>query len=63
MLGYDSLQNHYRTNFILMQDHHYSLSDIESMIPWEKFIYIDMINARQRAEEDRRRQAEGQRKR
>ena len=26
-----------------MQNHKYSLSDIENMIPWEREIYIDML--------------------
>ena len=27
----------------MMQYHHYSLSDIEGMIPWERDLYISMI--------------------
>ena len=26
-----------------MQHHNYSLSDIESMIPWERDIYVQML--------------------
>ena len=26
-----------------MQHHNYSLSDIESMMPWERDIYVDML--------------------
>lgn len=54
MLGYDSLSNHYRSNFILMFDHKYSLQDLENMLPWERQIYIDMFNNRMKLEEDRR---------
>jgi hypothetical protein len=43
MFGYDNLVNHYRTNFNLMQFHKYSLSDIENMLPWERFLYIDLL--------------------
>jgi hypothetical protein len=43
MLGYDNLMNYFRTNFSLMQHHKYSLADIEGMMPWEKFLYIDML--------------------
>jgi hypothetical protein len=43
MLGYDSLMNFFKTNFSLMQHHKYSLSDIEHMMPWEKFVYIDLL--------------------
>ena len=30
-------------NFLLLQHHKYSLSELESMIPWEREIYIDML--------------------
>jgi hypothetical protein len=26
-----------------MQHHNYSLSDLESMMPWEREIYVDML--------------------
>lgn len=40
---HDSLSNHYQTNFALMQHHKYSLSDIESLVPWEKSLYVTML--------------------
>lgn len=43
MLGHDRLMNHYKTNFALMQHHKYSLAELENMIPWERFIYIDLL--------------------
>jgi hypothetical protein len=43
MLGHDNLKNYYQTNFNLMQHHKYSLSDIENMIPWERYVYIDLL--------------------
>ena len=43
MFGYDTLENHYKTNFNLMQFHKYSLSDLENMLPWERFLYIDLL--------------------
>lgn len=43
MLGHDSLMNHYKTNFALVQHHKYSLSEIEGMIPWERMIYIELL--------------------
>lgn len=43
MLGHDSLMNYYKTNFALVQHHKYSLSEIESMIPWERMIYIELL--------------------
>lgn len=52
MLGYDSLMNFFRTNFSLMQHHKYNLSDIENMMPWEKFIYVDMLSQHIKHQED-----------
>lgn len=43
MFGYDNLANYYKTNFNLMQFHKYSLSDVENMLPWERFLYIDLL--------------------
>tara|TARA_Y100000593_G_scaffold93993_1_gene190991 strand:+ start:794 stop:949 length:156 start_codon:yes stop_codon:yes gene_type:complete len=33
----------YNTNFILMQHHKYSLSELENMIPWEREIYLSLL--------------------
>ena len=52
MLGYDTLMNYYKTNFSLLQHHKYNLSEIEAMIPWEKFIYIDMLKEYIKHQED-----------
>lgn len=42
-LSHDNLVNYYKTNFLLMQEHKYSLTEIESMLPWEREIYIGML--------------------
>ena len=39
----ESLVNHYKTNFALVQHHKYSLSELETMIPWEREVYIAML--------------------
>jgi hypothetical protein len=43
MFSYDKLTNFFKTNFAMMQHHKYSLSDIENMMPWERTVYIDML--------------------
>lgn len=53
MFGYDNLANYYKTNFNLMQFHKYSLSDIENMMPWERFLYIDLLKAHIKQENER----------
>ena len=62
MLGYDSLMNFFRTNFSLMQHHKYNLSDIENMMVWEKFVYIDLLKAHIKQQEDIQRDQATQRK-
>ena len=42
-MAHDSLYNFYKMNFALMQYHKYSLNDIESMIPFEREIYVTML--------------------
>ena len=43
MFSYDKLTNFFKTNFAMIQHHKYNLSDIENMMPWERAIYIDML--------------------
>jgi len=43
MMYHESLENYMQNNFTLLQHHNWSLSDIESMIPWEKQTYIKML--------------------
>ena len=40
---HESLENYYRTNFALMQHHKYSLTELENMIPWEREIYVSLL--------------------
>lgn len=42
-MGHESLETFYRINFALMQHHKYSLTDIENMIPWEREIYLSLL--------------------
>ena len=36
-----------------MQEHHYSLNEVENMIPWEREIYITLLIAHIEEENDR----------
>ena len=38
------LESYYKLNFSLMQHHKYSLTEIENMIPWEREIYLTLLN-------------------
>jgi len=44
-LSHDDLENYYRTNFQMMQNYNYSLTELETMIPWEREIYITLLKA------------------
>ena len=60
MLSHDSVENYYKTSFMMMQHHNYSLKELEDMIPWEREIYIGLLmnhleEEKQRAERENRR--------
>jgi hypothetical protein len=63
MLGHDKLMNYYRTNFALMQHHKYSLTELESMLPWERLVYIDLLAEYIKQEEEKARDQAALRKR
>lgn len=39
----ESLANMMNTNFAMMQNHQYSLTELENMIPWERSIYVALL--------------------
>lgn len=43
LMGYDSLSNYYKSTFSLMQFHKWDITYIEGLMPWEKFLYLDML--------------------
>ena len=45
------LENYYKINFALIQYHKYSLTEIENMMPWERDIYVGLLQ--QHLEEER----------
>ena len=56
MLSHDSLMNHYKTNFALMQHHKYSLTELDNMYPFEREIYTAMLVKHLEEEKARREQ-------
>ena len=38
------LENYFRLNFAMIQYHKYSLTEIENMMPWERDIYVGLLN-------------------
>ena len=43
-MAHIDLEAYYKVNFSLMQHHKYSLTEIESMMPWERDIYLSLLN-------------------
>ena len=58
-MAHMDLESYYKTNFALMQHHKYNLSDIESMIPWERDIYVTLLKNWIEEEEQRIAQQKG----
>ena len=50
------------TNFSLMQNHKYSLSELENMIPWERDVYLALLVNHIAEENSRMKQKEQQTK-
>ena len=46
-----NLESYFRLNFALMQYHKYSLTEIENMIPWERDIYVGLLQQHLEEEE------------
>ena len=43
-MSHIDLEAYYKLNFSLMQHHKYSLTEIENMMPWEREIYLTLLN-------------------
>jgi hypothetical protein len=42
-MAHTNIESYFRINFALMQHHKYSLTELENMIPWEKEIYLTLL--------------------
>lgn len=42
-MAHMELESYFKLNFSLMQYHKYSLTEIENMIPWERDIYVTLL--------------------
>lgn len=43
MLGHTDLFAYYQTNFLLMHKFNFRLSEIEDMLPYERDVYISLL--------------------
>ena len=44
-MAHMDLESYFKLNFALMQHHKYSLTEIENMIPWERDIYVGLLQS------------------
>lgn len=60
-LSHESLVSYYKTNYQLVQNHKYSLTELENMIPWERDIYLTMLqdDIRKANDEAKKQQMQG----
>ena len=42
-MAHEDLVTYYKLNFALTQHHKYSLTELENMIPWEREIYVSLL--------------------
>lgn len=50
------LENYFKMNFALMQYHKYSLWEIENMMPWERDVYVILLQQHLEEEEAKQKQ-------
>ena len=52
-LAHNSLENYYLTSFAMVQHHKWSLTELEDMLPYERDIYVAMLQNWIKEENDR----------
>ena len=57
-MAHMELESYFRINCALMQFHKYSLTEIENLIPWERDIYLALLQ--QHIEEEKLKQQQQQ---
>ena len=53
------LEGYYKLNFALIQYHKYSLTEIENLIPWERDVYVSLLQQHLEDEEQKMKQKNG----
>ena len=57
-MSHEDLESYFKVNFALMQHHKYSLTELENMIPWEREVYLTLLQQFIEEENLKQRQAE-----
>ena len=42
-MAHTNLESYYKINFAMMQHHKWSLTELNEMIPWEREIYLTLL--------------------
>ena len=63
MLSHDTLANHYQTNFAMIQHHNWSLTELDNMFPFERQLYVILLQQWIKEENERIRQENSKMKR
>ena len=42
-MAHEDLVSYYKLNFAFIHHHKYSLTELENMIPWEREIYVSLL--------------------
>lgn len=58
-LSHDNLVNHYKLNFELIYQNRFTLSELDSMLPWEREVYTNLLINRIKEENEIRKQQSG----
>lgn len=43
MMAHTNIESYFKINFAMIQHHKYSLWEIENMMPWERDIYVSLL--------------------
>ncbi len=58
LMSHEELTSYMQTNFALMKFHKYTLEDLENMLPWEREVYIILVENWVKEQNDRARERE-----
>jgi hypothetical protein len=43
MMAHTNIESYFKINFAMIQHHKYSLWEIENMMPWERDVYVSLL--------------------
>ena len=61
-MAHIDLESYFKLNFALMQHHKYSLTEIENMLPYDREVYLTLLNEHVKQENEKMREAQSRRR-